>query len=281
MSASPSTTSRLAVSRQRRLAAPSPKMACVAGSSRARHSPSTRASSRSIRPNRLERPAFESARTRAQWASAQLREPRRSPAAPSSSRSRRINGYVLSHLLLETGCRHQLACTSRGSGGYRGTRLRPHRSEHAPPISPYMPSRSTLCVLSRGNVFASPPRDFATRGSLSGSRSEHCYGEPMRVRYFGHTDVGMKRSHNEDAFLADPIRPVRRLRRVAAEPARDRQPRAVDFIGVVQAEEATLTSCARRRRTEAVGKLCQLMRGAIQNATYMVHSLGELNRSTA
>ena len=26
----------------------------------------------------------------------------------------------------------------------------------------------------------------------------------MRIRYFGHTDVGLSRDHNEDSHLADP-----------------------------------------------------------------------------
>lgn len=103
----------------------------------------------------------------------------------------------------------------------------------------------------------------------------------MRVRYFGHTDVGMKRSHNEDAFLADPALGLFIVCDGVGGRARGEiaSREAVDFIwDWFKREQAVLAErAAAGHDAESVGKLCQLMRGAIQNATYMVHSLGELN----
>jgi serine/threonine protein phosphatase PrpC len=104
---------------------------------------------------------------------------------------------------------------------------------------------------------------------------------PMRVRYFGHTDVGMKRSHNEDAFLADPDLGLFIVCDGVGGRARGEvaSREAVDFIWEwVKREEPTLNASRERsREPDVVAKLCQIMRGAIQNATYMVHSLGQLN----
>lgn len=103
----------------------------------------------------------------------------------------------------------------------------------------------------------------------------------MRVRYFGHTDVGMKRTHNEDAFLADPELGLFIVCDGVGGRARGEiaSREAVDFIWEwFKREEKQLAELrAAGQSSEVVGKLCQLMRGAIQNATYMVHSLGELN----
>ncbi|MFO7565452.1 MAG: protein phosphatase 2C domain-containing protein [Enhygromyxa sp.] len=103
----------------------------------------------------------------------------------------------------------------------------------------------------------------------------------MRVRYFGHTDVGMKRTHNEDAFLADPELGLFIVCDGVGGRARGEiaSREAVDFIWEwFKREEKQLAELrAAGHSAEVVGRLCQLMRGAIQNATYMVHSLGELN----
>ena len=103
----------------------------------------------------------------------------------------------------------------------------------------------------------------------------------MRVRYFGHTDVGLKRSHNEDAFLADPDLGLFVVCDGVGGRARGEiaSREAVNFIWEwFKREESTLTAMREGGNTpENVGRLCQLMRGAIQNATYMVHSLGQLN----
>jgi serine/threonine protein phosphatase PrpC len=103
----------------------------------------------------------------------------------------------------------------------------------------------------------------------------------MRVRYFGHTDVGMKRAHNEDAFLADPELGLFVVCDGVGGRARGEiaSREAVDFIWEwFKREEKNLAELrAGGTSSELVPKLCQLMRGAIQNATYMVHSLGQLN----
>lgn len=108
----------------------------------------------------------------------------------------------------------------------------------------------------------------------------------MRVRYFGHTDVGLKRAHNEDAFLADPELGLFIVCDGVGGRARGEiaSREAVDFIWEwFKREENTLAELREAglrqpgQSAETVGKLCQLMRGAIQNATYMVHSLGMLN----
>lgn len=102
----------------------------------------------------------------------------------------------------------------------------------------------------------------------------------MRVRYFGHTDVGMKRSHNEDAFLADPDLGLFVVCDGVGGRARGEiaSREAVNFIWEwFKREESTLKAMRGEDSPENVGRLCQMMRGAIQNATYMVHSLGQLN----
>jgi serine/threonine protein phosphatase PrpC len=102
----------------------------------------------------------------------------------------------------------------------------------------------------------------------------------MRVRYFGHTDVGMKRTHNEDAFLADPELGLFVVCDGVGGRARGEiaSREAVDFIWEwFKREEKQLAELRGGKSSEVVPKLCQLMRGAIQNATYMVHSLGQLN----
>ncbi len=103
----------------------------------------------------------------------------------------------------------------------------------------------------------------------------------MRVRYFGHTDVGLKRAHNEDAFLADPDLGLFIVCDGVGGRARGEvaSREAVDFIWEWFKREEPFLDDARGRtdEPEVVGRLCQVMRGAIQNATYMVHSLGQLN----
>ena len=103
----------------------------------------------------------------------------------------------------------------------------------------------------------------------------------MRVCHFGHTDVGMKRAHNEDAFWADPDLGLFVVCDGVGGRARGEiaSREAVNFIWEwFKREQDNLEAMRKSGHTpEDVGKLCQLMRGAIQNATYMVHSLGQLN----
>lgn len=102
----------------------------------------------------------------------------------------------------------------------------------------------------------------------------------MRIRYFGHTDVGLSREHNEDSHLADPDLGVfvvadgvggRAKGEVASQ-------ETVELIWEwLKRNEALIRDVASTDGTERIGQLCQLVRGAIQNACYMVHSMGQLD----
>jgi protein phosphatase len=102
----------------------------------------------------------------------------------------------------------------------------------------------------------------------------------MRLRYFGHTDVGLAREHNEDSHLADPDLGVfvvadgvggRAKGEVASQ-------ETVELIWEwLKRNEVLIHDVAEGNATERAGQLCQVVRGAIQNACYMVHSMGELD----
>jgi serine/threonine protein phosphatase PrpC len=102
----------------------------------------------------------------------------------------------------------------------------------------------------------------------------------MRIRYFGHTDVGLAREHNEDSHLADPDLGVfvvadgvggRAKGEVASQ-------ETVELIWEwLKRNEVMIRDVADGNATERAGQLCQIVRGAIQNACYMVHSMGELD----
>ncbi|MEM6290779.1 MAG: protein phosphatase 2C domain-containing protein [Myxococcota bacterium] len=102
----------------------------------------------------------------------------------------------------------------------------------------------------------------------------------MQIRYFGHTDVGLAREHNEDSHLADPDLGVfvvadgvggRAKGEVASQ-------ETVELIWEwLKRNEATIKEIAAGDATARVGQLTQIVRGAIQNACYMIHSMGELD----
>lgn len=102
----------------------------------------------------------------------------------------------------------------------------------------------------------------------------------MRIRYFGHTDVGLAREHNEDSHLADPDLGVfvvadgvggRAKGEVASQ-------ESVELIWEwLKRNEAVIKEIAAGDAAERVGQLSQIVRGSIQNACYMVHSMGELD----
>lgn len=102
----------------------------------------------------------------------------------------------------------------------------------------------------------------------------------MKVRYFGHTDVGLTREHNEDSHLADPDLGVfvvadgvggRAKGEVASQ-------ETVELIWEwLKRHEKMIAEFAQDGQTDRAGQLCQLVRGAIQNACYMVHSMGEID----
>jgi protein phosphatase len=102
----------------------------------------------------------------------------------------------------------------------------------------------------------------------------------MRLRYFGHTDVGLAREHNEDSHLADPDLGIfvvadgvggRAKGEVASQ-------ESVELIWEwLKRNESLIREVSAGNATERAGQLCQVVRGAIQNACYMVHSMGELD----
>lgn len=102
----------------------------------------------------------------------------------------------------------------------------------------------------------------------------------MRLRYFGHTDVGLQRAHNEDAFLADPELGLFVVCDGVGGRARGEvaSRETVDFIWEwIKREEPRIREMSRSVDPDVVQQLCHIVRSAIQNATYMLHSLGELN----
>lgn len=102
----------------------------------------------------------------------------------------------------------------------------------------------------------------------------------MQIRHFGHTDVGLKRSHNEDAFMADPELGLFIVCDGVGGRARGEvaSHEAVDLIWEwIHREADEIRAAAKSVDPRVVQRLCAMVRGAIQNATYMLHSLGELN----
>ncbi len=102
----------------------------------------------------------------------------------------------------------------------------------------------------------------------------------MQIRYFGHTDTGLARDHNEDAHLADPDLGLfvvadgvggRAKGEVASQ-------ETVELVWEwVKRHEPTIREAAVGDPTARAGQLCQIVRGAIQNACYMVHTMGQLD----
>ncbi len=102
----------------------------------------------------------------------------------------------------------------------------------------------------------------------------------MRTRHFGITDVGLRRRHNEDAFLADEDLGVfvvcdgvggRAKGEVASR-------ETADLIWEwLKREEDTIRAIQRAPEQGAVRKAVVTMRQAIQNACYLVHGMGEID----
>lgn len=102
----------------------------------------------------------------------------------------------------------------------------------------------------------------------------------MRVRYFGHSDVGQRREHNEDAFLADPDLGLFVVCDGVGGRARGEvaSAEAVQLIwDWVKREQAVIDEAKESADPEVINRLSMMVRGAIQNATYLLHTMGELN----
>ncbi len=101
-----------------------------------------------------------------------------------------------------------------------------------------------------------------------------------QTRHFGLSDVGLRRRHNEDAFLADEDLGVfvvcdgvggRAKGEVASR-------ETADLIWEwLKREEALLRALQSDPPPDAVQRVTVTMRQAIQNACYLVHGMGELD----
>lgn len=104
----------------------------------------------------------------------------------------------------------------------------------------------------------------------------------MATRHYGYTDVGRVRAHNEDAFLAEAPLGLfvvcdgvggRARGEVASQ-------ETVEFICDFVKGDATDIEVARAGGgvdEAARVRLAGLVRGAVQNACYMVHTMGEID----
>jgi protein phosphatase len=132
----------------------------------------------------------------------------------------------------------------------------------------------------------------------------------MRTRHFGYTDTGRRRRHNEDAWLADEklglfivcdgvggmargevaseetveliwdwVKAQAQVIQAAIAEADALRMRAVGSL-VVGGDACSRTDGPPPYMPEeAVGRLGALVRGAVQNACYMVHGMGEVDPS--
>jgi protein phosphatase len=101
------------------------------------------------------------------------------------------------------------------------------------------------------------------------------------TRHYGHTDTGRVRAHNEDAFLADAPLGLFVVCDGVGGRARGEiaSQETVEYILDWIKSDTTDIELARLGPPDAAGqaRLGALVRGAIQNACYMVHSMGEID----
>ncbi len=101
------------------------------------------------------------------------------------------------------------------------------------------------------------------------------------TRHYGFTDTGLVRAHNEDAFLADAGLGLFVVCDGVGGRARGEiaSQETVEFILDWIKSDTTDIEIARTRALDepAVQRLGALVRGAVQNACYMVHSMGEMD----
>jgi protein phosphatase len=104
----------------------------------------------------------------------------------------------------------------------------------------------------------------------------------MATRHYGFTDVGRVRAHNEDAFLADAALGLFVVCDGVGGRARGEiaSQETVEFICDFIKGDATDIEVARAGGPvdeAARVRLAALVRGAIQSACYMVHTMGEID----
>ncbi len=107
-------------------------------------------------------------------------------------------------------------------------------------------------------------------------------GSSLRVRSVGLTDVGRRRKHNEDAFLNDDALRLYLVAdgmggHAAGEVA---SAEAVDQIfGMIKRGVPSLPELGDGREPAAVRAVSRLLESSVQAATYMVHSIAQLDAS--
>ena len=101
------------------------------------------------------------------------------------------------------------------------------------------------------------------------------------TRHYGYTDTGRVRAHNEDAFLADAGLGLFVVCDGVGGRARGEiaSQETVELILDWIKSDTTDLEIARTRPLDEAGvsRLGALVRGAVQNACYMVHSMGEID----
>ena len=101
------------------------------------------------------------------------------------------------------------------------------------------------------------------------------------TRHYGYTDTGLVRAHNEDAFLADAALGLFVVCDGVGGRARGEiaSQETVEFILDWIKSDTTDIEIAKTRALDEAGlqRLAGLVRGAVQNACYMVHSMGEID----
>ena len=101
------------------------------------------------------------------------------------------------------------------------------------------------------------------------------------TRHHGNTHTGRVRAHNEDAFLADANLGLFVVCDGVGGRARGEiaSQETVEFISDWVRSDTTDIEIGKTRPLDAAGvqRLGALVRGAVQNACYMVHSMGEMD----
>ncbi len=101
------------------------------------------------------------------------------------------------------------------------------------------------------------------------------------TRHYGYTDTGKVRAHNEDAFLADTGLGLFVVCDGVGGRARGEiasQETVELILDWVKADTTDIEIAKTRALDEAgLSRLSALVRGAVQNACYMVHSMGEID----
>src|SRR5215468_4662586 len=106
-------------------------------------------------------------------------------------------------------------------------------------------------------------------------------GPPLTITSFGATDVGRKRTSNEDAFLVDDMLGLYVVAdgmggHAAGEVASQE---AVETVfGMVKRGISTLHELEEPVAESDARAACRLMESAVQAATYMVFSMAEMDR---